>query len=346
MSEYRRAFPNQETNNLKEWTPGRHSQLRLFVAHLENAFNSSLAAQVSQSNKRVFSPFIPKIPDQDINSEVEYREIRLAWAAPKGLKQFLFYETQISETPNFANLDSFVTSDPFYVFPNLLDGRTYYIRIRVVTKNQLFGPWSNNIVAVVPFSQAYGYFDGSAFTAPIFLSEEFQPIFEIDYNAIGGRAYYSIDYEISINVTGSPIYNVEWTDVELQWIVEDNQVGQNFFVTSYGTNNTAAFPLGSILEVKTADIGDFTTPDSLLMTGPFKLIRRGAFVQKLSTLVAGSNVIQLKARVINWHPEPNDWIFNDTPADSDDADPISSVVYGSPATITTKNFNIFEVLTS
>lgn len=338
MTQFRRAKPNQELRNLKEWGPGRHSQLRLFVAHLEDAFNNSLAAQVSQSSKRKFSQFVPKIVTQDIASEVEYREIRLAWEPPRGLRNFLFYELQISLTDNFSNFDGFITSDPFFVFPNLLDGRVYYTRIRVVTKDGLFGPWSDNIESTLPFSQAYGFVDGSEFIVPVYNSESFQNIFLIDYEAIGGTVYYSIDYEVEIRISGSSTKNVEWADIEFQWVVDDEQIGQNFLVTTYGTNDTAS-SLTSDLEAKTADIGDFSTGDSLLLPGPFKLARRGTFVQKFSTIAQGTRTIELKARAVNWHPTPNDWEFNT-------GDSISDVLYGQSAMITTKNFTIFEVLTS
>lgn len=334
MAEFHRSRPNQELSKLRKWGPGRHAQLRLFIGHLESAFHTSLAAQVRQSSKRKFSEFVPKIVTQDITTEVEYREIRMVWEPPRGLRDFLYYELAVSLFENFAQFDSFVTSDPFFVFPNLLDGRTYYIRIRVVTKNGFFGPWSDTISADTPFSQSFGLFDGSEYTVPVFASGTFDTVFVRTYNAIGGKAYYSIDYELTVQVVGDATSNVEWTDVEFQWMIDSAQMGQNFLVTSYGTNATTA--LGSNLEAITADIGSFPS-DHLTLSGPFTLSRRGTFIQKFSELTAGSHTIEIRARVVNGHPLRNDWEFNPTASD---------VMYGQGAVLKLKNFNIFEALVS
>lgn len=336
MTRFERVRPNQEIQKLKEWSGARAAQLKLFVGHLESAFHSSLAAQVAQSSKREFSEFVPKIVDQDITTEIEFREARIFWEPPRGLRDFLFYELQISSTSNFSNFDVFVTSDPLFVFPNLLDGRTYYIRIRVVTKNQLFGPWTNNITVTTPFSQSYGLFDGTEFLVPVSnIGGAFQTLFSRDYTAIGGKTYYSIDYEIEIQTTQFEDKNLEWADVEFQWNLDGNQVGQNFLVTTYGVTDTT-FYLGSNLEAITADVGSFPS-DHLLLPGPFKLARRGTFVQKFSTITSGSHTITLVGRVINNHPTPNDWVFNAG---------ATQARYGRPAFVTLKNFNIFEALVS
>ena len=84
MSEVKKIKPSEEIR-LRKWPPGRVHQLKIMVSNLEQSVNRSLAGQVSQSGKRRFSSFVPKIPFQDITGEVEFREIRVQFEVPKGL---------------------------------------------------------------------------------------------------------------------------------------------------------------------------------------------------------------------------------------------------------------------
>lgn len=332
MARFKVARPNQDVN-LREWEPGRVAQLKLFLGHLENAVNTSLAAQVSQSPKREFSEFVPVVVPQDIEVQIEFRELRLQWEHPKGLKDFLFYEVQISTTERFFQFDQSETSIPSFVFPDLLDSTTYFVRLRVVTKNGRVGPWSVPVSATTPFAQAFGVRD--SFSDRVLIgTENFVPIMERQYNAIGGTAYYAIDYDIEVNIQNDTVNNVEWSDVELKWLVDGNQIGQAFRVTSYGTNNTTV--LGSDMEVKTQDIGSFPG-DSLFIPGRFTTPKRGTFVQKLTNLSEGSHTFYLMARKLpaSIHPTSNDFYFNAA---------VSSPGYGANSVITLKNFHAFEVL--
>lgn len=334
MAEFQNSRPKQELKRIKKWGGARLSQLRLFLSHLETAFGTSLAAQVQQSSKRKFSEFVPRIVPQDVSTELEFREIRIAWKPPRGLRDFLFYEIQISLFENFASLDTFTTPDPGWVFSNLLDGRTYYIRMRVVTKRGLFGLWSDTEVVTTPFSQAFGIFDGTEIISIAEETEDFFSVFSREYTAIGGKTYYSVDYEVEVNREFGLEANVEWTDVEFQWILDFyTQVGQNFFVTAYGANDRSSFYENSI-DIITDDIGTHGT-DALILPSPFTLIRRGTFVQKFFEIGAGNHTIELKAKVINNHPTDNDFQFRPT---------FNAVAYGRTAIIRTKNFNIFEAL--
>jgi len=339
MARFKVARPQYEVN-LRKWAPGRVAQLRLFLSHLENAINPSLAAQVSQTPSRKFNEFIPKIVEQDISAEVEYREIRVKFDEPKGLKNFLFYECDIGTTEFFSVFDRATSPIPSFVFTNLVDDTTYFMRVRVVAKNGEVGPFSATFNAKTPFSQGFGLFDGTEIKSLI-ATNTFQPIFNRTYTSIGGKVYYSIDYEIAVQIVNSTTFNLEWSDVELQWIVDSAQVGQNFLVTTYGTNNTAS-GLGNDMVAVTDNIGDATFVDAddvLFIPGTFLLERRGTFIQKFSTLTAATHTIQLKARVIpaSAHPFPNNFQFD--PAQT-------SPIFRSNANITLRNFNIFEVLVS
>lgn len=332
MTRFKVTRPNQDVN-LREWPPGRVAQLKLFLGHLENAINTSLAAQVAQSPSREFSEFVPVVVPQDIDVQVEFREIRLQWKAPRGLKNFLFYEVQISETERFFQFGQAETPIPSFVFPDLADATTFFMRLRVVTKDGLVGPWSTPVSATTPFAQAFGVRDNLP-SRVLIGTENFVPLLERTYNAIGGEAYYAIDYDVEVSISNDTTRNVEWADLEFKWLVDGNQIGQTFAVTTYGTNNTTV--LGSDMEVKTQDIGDFPD-DSLLIPGRFSLPRRGTFVQKLTNLSEGFHTFYLMGRRFSedLHPTSNDFYFNDA---------VSRPKYGSNAVITLRNFHAFEVL--
>jgi hypothetical protein len=345
MARFKRLKPSQEIRNLKSWGPGRMAQLKLFVSHLETAFGNSLAAQVSQSSKKKFSEFVPIVPFTDITTNVEYREILVDFVTPRGLRNFLSYEAALSLTSNFANFDFFTAPDPQFIFPGLLDGKTYYIKVRVLTKDGLVGPWSDTIEATTPFSQGYGLKDGSETTAYI-AGQTFANVFTRTYTGIGGTGYYSIDYEVEPvpSMPSDDDENVNQSDIELQWFINDTQVGQNFLVSSILVTGMSG-TFGTDLEVKTADVGDFPTDDFLTIPGPSKLRRRGTFTQKFTSINKGTIDIILKARILpaDTDHRPNAWVYNELIEGSGTG---SFVLYGTPMIIRLKNFNIFEALVS
>lgn len=341
MSRFKVAKPNNEVR-LRNWEPGRVAQLKLFLGHLEQVVNTSLGAQVSQSPKRKFSEFVPVVPFQDIRTEVAFREIRLEFTPPRGLKDLLFYEFQISETEQFFQFDQFTSPNPAFVFSGLLDSLTLYIRVRVVTNNGFVGPFSVPVEATTPFAQGYGLYDGTQFQSLMSSKNEgYLSVYERDYTAIGGKVYYSIDYEIEVQRKNLTDKNLEWADVEFRWVIDNDQSGDSFLVTVYATNSSTV--LGGDLEARTADHGDFNIPGSFLfLPGAFTLKRRGTFVQKFTTIPSGDLTIKLQARVVNKHPTPNDWIFHT--ASELPAPATTEVEYGSNVIVTLKNFNIFETL--
>ncbi len=335
--------PNADVR-LKHWPPGRVSQLKLFLGHLEQAVGISLAAQVEQSPKRRFSEFVPKIVPQDITVDVEYREIRFFFGTPRGLKNLLFYEFDISLTAGFFNVDRFVSPDQSYVFSSLTDDVTYYLRVRVVTKNGEVGPWSDTETATTPVSQAFGLYDGTEYVRTI-KDNAFYPwqiVYERQYTAIGGKTYYAVDYDVSVSRKWLTDANTEWTDVDFKWMdkgVSDNnfnQVGQVFSVSTYSTNGTGSQSPFYVFSVLTEG---YTTP--LIIPGQWENPRRGTFVQKFSTIETGAHTFRLEARVIKNHDSRE--FKNDFYAGAIGTDE-TGIVYGSNARIKLKNFNIFEAL--
>lgn len=264
---------------LRKWPAGRVSQLKLFLGHLEQAVGISLAAQVEQSPKRKFSEFVPKIVTQDITVDVEYREIRFFFNVPRGQKNLLFYEYDISLTEGFFNVDRFASPEPAYVFAGLGDGITYYLRARVVTKNGEVGPWSEVEAATTPLAQAFGIRDGTEFQVRVNdnVFYPWQIVWERPYTAIGGKTYYSLDYDVSIFRKYGPDANVEWADIEFKWMDRSpsstplfKQVGQTFDVTTYSTNGTLSQAPFYEFSVTT---NNFYTP--LVIPGAWDNPRRG-----------------------------------------------------------------------
>jgi hypothetical protein len=322
------------------------SQLKIFLGHLEQAVGISLAAQVEQSPKRTFSEFIPKIVPQDITIEKSFQELRIFWESPRGLTNLLFYELQISATAGFFSVDQAQTPENFYVWPNLIEGTTYYVRVRVVNKHGEVGPWSDVEETQLPYTQSFGLLDATERTQKVSLLNDnpWQTVYQRTYTAIGGKAYYSCDYEVEVQRSWSQTGNsggegnIEWSDVELRWVEQAPgsavlvQKGQIFHTTTYSSNS--GFGLSGFYAFKVG-ISGYGTP--LEIPGTWTSPRRGSFVQKFSDLVAGDYLFQLEARLIPDHAGfAHD--FYVIPGYG------CKFVYGSDVQVSVKNFNIFETL--
>jgi len=326
---------------LRKWPAGRVSQLKLFLGHLQEAVGVSLAAQVEQSPKRKFSEFVPKIVSQDITVDVEYREIRIFFEPPKGEKNLLFYEYDISSTSGFFNVDRFASPEPVYVFAGLDDGLTFYLRMRVVTKNGEVGPWSDTESATTPLAQAFGIRDGTEFQTRV-TNNAFYPwqtVFERTYTAIGGKTYYAVDYDVSVFRKYGTGGSVEWSDIEFKWMDKSassdplfEQVGPTFDISVYASNGT--FSQSAFYEFSVTT-NNFYTP--LIIPGDWTNPRRGTFVQKFQEIETGAHTFRLEANVRADH---SDAVFKNDFVPSAG----TSIVYGSDANVKIKNFNIFEVL--
>ena len=343
MAKVKRPSAIQSEVRLKKWPPGRVSQLKLFLGHLEQAVGVSLAAQVEQSPKRKFSEFVPRIVPQDVTAEVEYREARITFKAPRGLKNLLFYEFDISATAGFFNIDRFTTPETHYVFPGLANGTTFFIRMRVVTKNGEVGPWSDTEVLTTPISQTFGLFDGREEETRVALKgDHWKTVYERQYSAIGGKTYYAIDYEVQIFRKWGSGGNVEWADGIFRWTdapsfypaeSDFKQRGSEFLVSTYATNQTYSTTPFYVFSVTT---DGYTT--ALTIPGTWQNERRGTFVQKFETINSGPHTFRLEARLTADHGSSafkNDFVG---------VSGQTQFVYGSDMRVKVKNFNIFEVL--
>jgi hypothetical protein len=352
MAKVKRPAALQSEVRLRKWPAGRVSQLKLFLGHLEQAITISLAAQVEQSAKRKFSEFIPKITPQDVLVEVEYRELRIFFTAPRGLKNLLFYEFDISATAGFFSLDRFASPETSYMFPNLLDGQTYYVRIRVVTKDGEVGPWSDTEEGTTPIAQAFGMYDGTEWTTRISTrGNQWDRVYQRAYNAIGGKTYYAIDYDIQVARSWAADGNVEQTDLTFRWMdaptfypIDSDfvQAGSEFHVSSYASNQNLSQTAFYVFAVVT---DGFTTP--LSIPGTWQNERRGTFVQKFNTIAGGPHTFRLEATAIGNHQGAifkNDFVSATIVGGTHDGDDITNFTYGSDALVKVKNFNIFEAL--
>ncbi len=360
---------------LKKWPPGRVAQLKLFLGHLEQAIGVSLASQVEQSPKRKFSEFVPRIVPQDVTVDVSYREVRITFDEPRGLRNLLFYEYDISATEGFFNVDRFNSPEPFFIWPNLTEGVTYYLRARVVTKNGEVGPWSDTEAATTPFTQNYGLYDGEEHEYIVKATGSaafygWHPVWTKQYRAIGGKMYYAVDYDVEpLREWGGGIYgaggalggNVEWCDLAFKWLEklegEDQwtQKGQTFFTTTYGTMTNYGNSGFYAFNVTTGGYQAFyTSVDAgavgLRLPGQWVLPRRGTFVQALRSVPAGTHTFRLECKVLPHNVAPNSDEGGSYPNDFqsvsgvDFGDTGCKFKYGANAKVKIKNFNIFEAL--
>jgi len=326
--------PNEEIR-LRKWPPGRVSQLKIVVSNLEQAVNRSLAGQVNQSLKRRFSEFVPVIPFQDISGEVEFRELRVQFEPPKGLKNLLFYEFQISRTSGFFQFETFESPDPSFVFGGLEDNTTYFIRIRVVTTDGLVGPFSDNLTATTPTAKAAGALDTEEFTATV-SSSSFTNIWSKTFSSLGGKLYYSIQYSILPSSLPSA-NNFSYSTTEFRWFElqsdfgASRQVGQNFQVTNYAYGGGTGPDSLSIYDGEVATAGN-----PLETTTAFRTRKRGTFVQKFHSTAGGSIQVSLQGRIVNFHTLPNEFQFNAGTSIS---------TFTASSSIALKNFTRFEVFT-
>jgi hypothetical protein len=352
---------------LKKWPPARVAQLKLFLGHLEQAIGVSLASQVEQSPKRKFSEFVPRIVPQDVTVDVSYREVRITFEEPRGLRNLLFYEYDISATEGFFNIDRFNSPEPFFLWPNLTEGITYYLRVRVVTKNGEVGPWSDTEAATTPYTQNYGLFDGTEQSyiikgpATHHVFYPWLPVWERPYTAIGGKVYYSVDYEVeptrewgggTYGSGGATGGNIEWCDLAFKWMEklegEDHwaQKGQTFFTTTYATSNDFGNSGFYTFNVVTGGYTASGDPLSgLRLPGRWTLPRRGTFVQQLQTIPSGTHSFRLECRVLPHTTDEGGTYPNDfEPVQGTKGGDGSKFKYGANVIVKVKNFNIFEAL--
>jgi hypothetical protein len=356
---------------LKRWPPGRVAQLKLFLGHLEQAVGVSLASQVEQSPKRKFSEFVPKIVPQDVTTAVSFREARITFVPPKGLRNLLFYEYDISATEGFFNVDRFNSPEPFFLWPNLTEGVTYYLRIRVVTKNGEVGPWSDTEAVTTPYTQNYGLYSGTEHSYLVkggFYA--WTPVWDRYYNSIGGHMYYSVDYDVepsrewgggTYGTGGQTSGNIEWCDLAFKWMekmdgeTEYSQRGQTMFTTTYSTNKdfgNSGFYTFNMITPGFTPYPTYLIMDSgfvqagLRLPGRWLLPRRGTFVTPLRELPLGTHRFRLECKVLPHEegdiggPYPNDF----EPIQGGKGANGSKFRYEANCNVKIKNFNIFEAL--
>ena len=329
MGSVKSIRPSEEVR-LKHWPPGRFNQLKIVVTTLEQAANRSLAGQVAQSPKRRFSEFVPIIPFQDIDGEVDFKEIRVQLIPPKGLKSLLFYEFQISRTPGFFNFETFENPDPSYVFTGLEDNTRFYIRMRVVTTEGLVGPFSDNLTAVTPTAKASGGLTKTETTTAI-SSTSFTDIFTATWTTLGGKTYYSVQFNCQLQ-SSPPVNFFNYSTMEFRWMENGIQQGQVWQVTNYGYGGSS----GGANKLSIYDGELATAGDPLTTTTSFLTKKRGTFIQKFHSIPEESITIVLQAKIVNYHTLPNEFTFN---AGS------SILDFAAASNISIKNFTRFEVFT-
>jgi len=317
MTQYSQGSPLAAVR-LRNWPPGRAAAFKLMVSHLQDIVNSSLASQVEQSSDREFSSFIPKIPDQNIEGSVDFRSVRFTWTPPL-VDDLLFFELEISRNQFFNNIDQTVTTpDPAYTFSNLIDAQIYYVRLRIVTTQPFVGPWSDTIQVTTPIARVITHTNNSTTSVNV-TTGTFATLFTFSAtDFIDGVAWWSLDYEFSaINAGGNVFY---WADAEFLWLVDGNQQGPSFFLTSFDSTSVS-----SPQHMHSASLGTVIIPS-------FAFVKTGSFFQVPFSITKGSHTIELQARLLNNHPTVGELTFS----------PIQPT-YGSSCTLTFRNFATFNI---
>ena len=334
MAQFRRTVPNQETR-LRRWPAGRVNQLKLFLSHMRTATDSSLAAQVVQTGSRTFSQFFPKIVEQDIRTELSYREIRLIFKVPRGLRKFLFYEAQIARFENFNNFDQFQSPEPAFVFTALSPGTRYFIRVRVVSTEGEVGPWSDTFGLTSLRARASSTFDNRTIGAVI--SDNWKTLASWEHEGVGGRLLYMVNFETRIQQLLSPDFNLWWADQEFRFLENNVQVGHTFKNTNYAVSaiRSGLLPVSGTSTFLEPNIEGTISTGAFLLPGPFTAIRSGTLCQKIHAVAAEPITISLQARKINQHDSDRSWIPS--------LDPNKTIVnFDSDVNIRLRNFGSFE----
>jgi hypothetical protein len=314
---------------LRKWPPGRVSQLKVLLSTLDKAANAALAGQVTQGSRRVFSEFVPKIVLSSSNVSIEFREVRIAFAPPQGLRRFLFYEFQQSTDSNFSTFETFLSPESQYTFSNLLDEGTYYFRVRVVTTDALYGPWSETVQGVTPAAKAVGVFDIGSSSRYV-TSSAFTDLVTFTYNnSVGGTIFYSMEYKVEASYSSASI-NI--ADMEFRWLVDSDQQGQNFLVTSYAINPTA-------LQVRSQNLIIGNGAPAYSVIPAYNYIRSGSFIQRPHAIAIGNHniILQCRSAGLDFRPAANE------PTWADMVGTPLTPTYTNGAVVSLKNFGLFEI---
>jgi len=315
---------------LRKWPPGRVSQLKVLLSTLDKAANAALAGQITQTSRRVFSSFVPKIVLVASDVSIEFREVGIAFAPPQGLRRFLFYEFHQATDESFSSYEVFLTPEPKYTFSNLLDEQTYFFRVRVVTTDALHGPWSETVKGETPAAKAVAIFDINSHSEQVISTNSWTNIVSYTYsNAVGGTVFYNCEYEVIANYTAA---SVNIADIEFRWLVDNDQQGRNFLVTAYTINPDA-------LQVRMQNliIGNGAPAYSVVPAYPFT--RSGSFIQRPHPATQGTHILRLQARNAGTdnRPAPNE------PTWASILGVPLTPTYTAGAIVNTRNFGIFEI---
>jgi hypothetical protein len=284
---------------------------------------------------------LPKIVTTDITTEINYREIRLIFSAPRGLRKFLFYEQDVSRFPNFNRFDRFYSPEPVFTFTALEPGVTYYFRIRVVSTEGEVGPWSDNVVVTALGARASSVFNNRTLGGIVnsnAVGNSWKTVLEVNHTAIGGILFYMINFELRHLNNFSPQFNVSWNDIEFRWTENDVPVGGNFHATTYGIYQISTVtPTEDGVTILQKGISGTISKGAFDMPGNFTGIRSGTFCQRLHEVVSGTITIKLQARLINPHPSSHSWLSSLDPA-------LNRVRYTQGARLRMRNFSSFEYI--
>lgn len=142
---YTTGRPMQDVR-LRNWPAGKVAQLKRAVELLEGQLNETMASQVDQGTKRVFSARVPKVTGLSINAG--FKNFQIFFNAAKGISDLLFYEIQKSATSSFATYTTYTIPQTTLTIPTTTEHELVFFRVRVMNSQFEVGPWSTIARAV------------------------------------------------------------------------------------------------------------------------------------------------------------------------------------------------------
>lgn len=138
-STYTTGRPLSEVR-LRNWPAGKVAQLKRAVELLEGQLNETMAAQVDQGSKAVFSSRVPSITG--LNIVAGFKNFQITFNEAKGIDNLLFYEIQQDTNASFPDPTIYRIPQTTLTIPTTAEHQQIYIRVRCQNAKFEVGPWS------------------------------------------------------------------------------------------------------------------------------------------------------------------------------------------------------------
>lgn len=236
MARYRKDRPLQDVR-LRNWTSGRQAELKLMISRLEDVLNDTLAAQVDQSVAREVSDEVAFIIRMTVNAG--YRQFKVDFPTPPGLKRLLFYEIQHDDNNAFNSPTTITTPQNNIIISGVGLNETRFFRARAVNTDFKASTWTSTYTATTAKGVIAVTRPADAFIRMVDDVGVWQDITSFTYDPAGGAITVQAQLtagarrsDLTILVGGSPVaVNSGPAQVQFRWllsgpgIVGDREIG-------------------------------------------------------------------------------------------------------------------------